>query len=429
MTSARVGPDRHADVVVVGAGQSGLAVSHYLAQRCIGHVVLERGEVGEAWRRQRWDSLRLLTPNWLTRLPGFAYDGDDPDGFMGKDEVAEWVGRYATHLGAPVHTGADVSRVRPTDDGYLVESDAGTWHARAVVLASGGFNLPAVPAFASALPDAVHQRHTHDYHNPGDLRPGGVLVVGASASGLQLAEEILDAGHEVTISVGEHVRMPRRYRGRDIQYWMERVGLLDELWTDVDDIRRARGVPSPQLAGSDTHHALDLNRMTDRGARLVGRLAAIRGGEALFSGSLRNVCALADLKMNRLLDTIDEWVDEHGGDAEVPGAERFSPTRVPETPRLRLDLGSGEIRNVVWATGMRPDYSWLDVPVLDRKGMVRHDGGVAEAPGLYVLGLTFLRRRKSSFIHGAGDDARDLVTHLADDLDARARARRDRVVT
>ena len=252
-----------------------------------------------------------------------------------------------------------------------------------------------------------------DYRRSDQLPEGGVLVVGASATGAQLAEEIRRSGRPVTLSVGEHVRLPRTYRGRDVLWWMDASGVWNERYDEIDDLNRARGLPSPQLVGTPGRVTLDLNTLTDAGVELVGRWAAVRDGTALFSGGLRNQFALADLKMNRLLDTFDEWARENGRDADTGPPERFEPTRAPESSRLRLDLTSGEIRSIIWATGFRPDYSWLDVPVLDRKGYLRHDGGVVDAPGLYVIGLPVLRRRKSTFIHGAEDDARDLIGHFA----------------
>jgi len=239
------------------------------------------------------------------------------------------------------------------------------------------------------------------------------MVVGASATGLQFADEIQRSGRPVTLAVGEHVRMPRVYRGLDIQWWMDAAGVLDERYDEVDDIVRARNVPSPQLVGTPGRLTMDLNSATDQGVKLIGRFAGINGSGAQFSGSLRNVCALADLKMGRLLDTIDEWAMENSMDDQVEDPERYPAIRVDEAPPLSIDLANGKIRTIIWATGFRPDYSWLDLPVLNRKGQIRHDGGVVDAPGMYVMGLTFLRRRKSSFIHGAEDDALDLSAHLA----------------
>ena len=308
--------------------------------------------------------------------------------------------------------------VRQTDDGYHVATDAGDLRCRCLVLASGACNVPSVPALRQDVPASVECFTPMDYRHPDQLPEGGVLVVGASATGLQLAEEIRRSGRRVTLSVGEHVRLPRTYRGRDVLWWMDASGVWDERYDEIDDINRARGLPSPQLVGTPERATLDLNVLTATGVKLVGRWAAVRDGQALFSGGLRNLFALADLKMDRLLDTFDEWARENGRDGDAEPPERFEPTRVPESSRLDLDLTSGEICSIVWATGFRPDYSWLDVPVLDRKGYLRHDGGVVDAPGLYAVGLPVLRRRKSSFIYGAEDDARDLVSLLAGHLAA-----------
>jgi putative flavoprotein involved in K+ transport len=294
-----------------------------------------------------------------------------------------------------------------------------------VLLATGGFNLPKLPGAAADLPLNVDSVSALDYKRPDQLSLGGVLVVGASATGIQIADEIHRSGRPVTISVGEHVRLPRTYRGRDIQWWMDRIGRLDERYDEVDDIVRARHTPSPQLVGTPDRSTLDLNALTARGVRLVGRLAAVSDATAHFSGSLRNVCSLADLKMLRLLDQIDEWSADRGIDDDVGPPERFADTVVDEDPVLSIGLSTGDIRTVIWATGYRPDYSWLDIPVLDRKGEIRHDGGVVvDSPGLYRIGLNFLRRRKSSFIHGAEDDAIDLTEHLAAYLGSEVGSRR-----
>ncbi|WP_344205277.1 NAD(P)-binding domain-containing protein [Nonomuraea bangladeshensis] len=399
--------------VVIGAGHAGLAAGHFLTARSIDHVVIERGEVANSWRRERWDSFRLLTPNWQSRLPGLAYEGPDPDGYMTTKEVTQLIERFATLSGSPVRTGTAVTSVRRDGDGYLVTTGHGEIACRTVVVATGACNLPAVPAFSEAVPPSVRQLTPFDYREPGRLPEGGVLVVGASATGVQLAAELRASGRPVTLSVGEHVRMPRTYRGRDVLWWMDASGVWDQRHDEIEDLERARRLPSPQLVGTPERATLDLNALTAMGVELVGRWAGVRDGRALFSGGLRNVFSLADLKMERLLDTFDTWAREHGRDGEVGPPERFAPTRVPESARWQLDLGSGEIRTIVWATGFRPDYRWLDVPVLDAKGRLRHDGGVADSPGLYALGLPLLRRRRSTFIHGIEDDAREVIAHLA----------------
>lgn len=404
------------DTVVIGAGHAGLAASHFLTARGLDHVVLERGEVANSWRTERWDSLRLLTPNWQSRLPGHSYSGPDPDGYMSMSEVVSFIDDFAAVSGAPVRTGVTVTSLQRVDSGYRVVTDQGPIACRTVVVASGACNLPAVPALAAAVPESVAQVTPFGYRGPDSLPDGGVLVVGASATGVQLAAELRRSGRPVVLSTGEHVRMPRVYRGRDVLWWMDAAGVWDQRYDEVPDLARARRLGSPQLAGTPDRASLDLNALIDLGVELVGRAAAVRDGELLFSGGLRNVVALADLKMDRLLNTFDEWAA--GVDVDVKPSERFEVTRVPERTRLRLDLRSGEIRTVVWATGFRPDYRWLDVPVVDEKGHLRHDGGVVDSPGLYALGLPVLRRRKSTFLHGVEDDAREVVAHLAGYLGA-----------
>jgi putative flavoprotein involved in K+ transport len=411
-------------VVVVGAGHAGLAMSRCLAERSIDHVVLERGEVGNSWKTERWDSLRLLTPNWQSRLPGYRYDGDDPDGYRTMTETVAFIEGYAERIAAPVQIHCAVTSVRRTEDGYAVATTRGEWQCRAVVLASGACNIPIVPALAAALPRSIETLTPFQYRNPEQLADGGVLVVGAAATGIQLAEEIQRSGRPVTLAVGEHIRAPRRYRGRDIQWWMDAAGILGQRFDEVDDLARARGVPSLQLVGHPDRRTLDLNALTSAGVRLAGRLADVRDGKALFSGALANQAALSDLKMNRLLDAIDEWATRSDLDGQVAPAHRFEPTRIPPNAPLSLDLSRGEIRTILWATGFRPDYAWLHVPVLDRKGRIRHEGGVVDSPGLYLMGAPFMRRRKSSLIDGARDDARELSAHLAGFLATRAGAPR-----
>ena len=407
---------RSATTIIIGAGQSGLAMSRHLTARSIDHVVFERGEVANSWLTERWDSLRLLTPNWQTRLPGHAYAGNDPDGFMTMSEVVRFLQRYAELSRAPVVTGTRVMRVRQQGRSYEVLTNRGVWRCRKLVIASGACNLASIPSLSAGLPAKVASLTPLQYRNPGLLPEGGVMIVGASASGIQLAREIQATGRRVVLSVGDHVRMPRTYRGRDIQWWMDAIGAMDARYDAVDDIQRARHLPSLQLVGTPERVTVDLNSLRRAGVELVGRLVGLRDGQAQFSGSLANFCALADLKMNRLLASIDDWVNANGFAERFSAPERYETTDVGPQNRLSLDLIGAGIGTVIWATGFRPDYSWLDVPVLDRKGRIRHDGGVVAAPGLYVMGLPFMRRRKSSFIDGAGDDAADLAAHLSQNL-------------
>jgi putative flavoprotein involved in K+ transport len=403
----------HTECVIIGAGHSGLAMSQCLTECSVEHVVLERGQVANSWKQERWDSLRMLTPNWQTRLPGMSYSGNDPDGYMSVAELSRFLDQYAQHIAAPLQTDTTVTAVNPTDDGFEVVTDRATWLCDAVVIASGACNIANVPRIAASVPEWVQMLTPQQYRNPGQLEPGGVLVVGASATGLQLAGEIHRSGRPVTLAVGEHVRLPRTYRGRDIQWWMQELGILDERFDEIDDITRGRNLPSPQLIGSRQRRSLDLNQLTAQGIELRGRLAGFADGRAQFSGSLRNTCELADLKMNRLLKRIDEYVRQQGLETELAPAESYPDTRLEAATPLLMDLQKHDIRTILWATGFRPDHSWLNLPVFDHKGRMRHNGGIVEHPGLYLLGTPLLRRRKSSFIHGAEDDARDLSAHLA----------------
>jgi putative flavoprotein involved in K+ transport len=406
--------------VVVGAGHAGLAMSRRLTERSIDHVVLERGEVANSWRTQRWPSLRLLTPNWQTRLPGHDYDGDDPDGFMPAAGIVATLTGYARLVGAPVRTGTTVHTVRAGPQGFEIRAGDDLICTQTVVLATGACAQPAIPAVADTVPPSITTLTPLTYRDPGQLPEGGVLVVGASATGVQLAGEIHRSGRPVTVAVGEHVRLPRTYRGRDIFWWLEATGLLAERYDEIDDLTRARHLPSPQLTGTPEAVTTDLNTLTARGVRIVGRLGRIVHGVAQFSGSLANTCTLADLKMNRFLARADQWATESGLDDDLPPPHRFPPTRVDPLTPLELDLTSGEITTVLWATGFRPDHSWLHIPVLDHAGRIRHDGGVVKgAPGLYVLGLPVLRTRASTYIHGATTDTEALASHLHSYLSSR----------
>ena len=299
----------------------------------------------------------------------------------------------------------------------MVQTDQDLWHARSVVLAPGASTVPKVPALQGGVPAGITTLTPADYRNPSQLPDGGVLVVGASASGIQIAAELHRSGRPVTLAVGEHVRMPRTYRGKDILWWMDAAGLLDERYDEIPDLARARNLPSMQLVGSPDRTTVDLNSLSRLGVQLVGRLAGIRDGIAQFSGSLaehvragRPQARTAARHDRRMGDRSRLWTAAIRRDGSPP-------TAVPAPAPLTLDLRSGDIRTILWATGFRPDLSWLDVPVFDRKGRVRHDGGVTASPGLYLIGMPFLRRRKSTLIDGAAADAADLSRHLAHYLD------------
>ncbi len=405
---------RATDVIVIGGGQAGLALSHCLVERSVDHVVLETHAVASSWMRERWDSLRLLTPNWLSRLPGWTYRGDDPDGYMTAADVAAHIEAYARSFGAPVVSGSPVLGVTPVATGFRVTTDQDVWSARSVVLATGACSTPHVPEIARDLPAHLDHVSPIGYRNPRQLGERPVLVVGASASGLQIADELARHGRQVTLAAGEHVRVPRTYRGMDIHWWMDAVGVLDERYDTVDDVSRVRRTPSLQLVGSPERRDLDLNAVADLGVDVRGRLVAARGTRAQFSGSFASHCAAADLKMDRLLDRIDDYAEERGLDDELEAPMRPERTRRLPAP---LDLDLRGFGTVVWATGFRPAYPWLDPAMLDTRGRLAHDGGVFPTPGAYVLGLPFMRRRSSSFLDGVGRDATELMASLTVYLD------------
>jgi len=411
---------RHTDVVVVGGGQAGLAMSRCLADRGIEHVVLERGRVGERWRSERWDSLRLLTPRWQARLPGWRYRGPEPHGFMTRGEVVDYLEGYGRSFAAPVESGVAVTAVERDAAGFRVTTSRGSWSAGAVVVATGHCDVPFVPRLASGLPRDVAQVVPTRYRRPDQLPDGGVLVVGASSTGVQLAAELQRSGRQVTLAAGKHVRLPRRYRGRDVMWWLDAAGFLDERADAVADLEAARRQPSLQLAGSDDHRPIDLGTLRALGVRIAGRAVRAEGGRVLFADDLAQSVAAAEGRLARVLGRIDAHVERlSAGDA--PLAEPIAPIELPPAPTA-LDLRAEGIRTVVWATGYRRSYPWLRLPVLDASGEIRHAGGVTPEPGLYVLGLQFLRRRNSSFLDGVGADAAALAAHLGDHVERRQRA-------
>jgi putative flavoprotein involved in K+ transport len=402
--------------MVIGGGQAGLAMSHCLAHVGVESVVLERGRVAERWRTERWDSLRLLTPNWQSRLPGFRYQGPDPDGYMTMPEVVDFLERYARSFAAPVEEGTTVLAVEPADGRYRVTTDRGEWEASSVVIATGYCDVPAVPQIAGGLPDDLVQVVPSRYRGPRPLPDGGVLVVGASASGVQLADEIHASGRPVTLAVGRHTRLPRVYRGRDILWWLDAMGVFDERVEDVFDPKVSRDQPSLQLVGRPDRATLDLPALQARGVRLVGRVAGAEDSRVFLADDLVAHTAAADTRLARLIQRIDVFAARTGLDGEAGPPEPFQPFLWPDEAPTELDLRAEGIRTVVWATGFRRCYPWLKVPALDARGEIRHEGGVTPFPGLYVIGLYFLRRRKSSFIDGVGQDAMDLAAHLAGHL-------------
>ena len=407
------------DTVIVGAGHAGLAVSRMLAEAQRDHVVLDRGQVAERWRSERWDSLHLLTPAWMTRLPGWHYAGTDPDGYLSSGELVKYLERYAASFDAPVIPNTTVVEVAtspgPGCARFRVVTDSGTWHARHVVVATGPHGRPHLPSGLPGTSNRVVVLTASSYRNPATLPPGGVLVVGASASGVQIADELSRAGREVAIAVGRHTRMPRRYRGMDSFWWLEATGRLARTIDEMPDIAAARRENSLQLIGRPEldlrDRNLDLGILQARGVRLLGRLEGVAGAVATFREDLVHAVSDADRRMHHLLDAVDSYADRAGLSREVMPAVRPREFDIPH-PVTRLNLARERIGTVISATGYRPDHPWLRVPVVAPDGSIRQHRGITPTPGLYVVGQYFQHRRDSSFIDGARHDARSVVDHL-----------------
>jgi putative flavoprotein involved in K+ transport len=406
---------RRVAAAVIGAGQAGLAMSHCLSARGIEHVVLERGRVAERWRSERWESLRLLTPNWQTRLPGFAYSGPEPDGFMSTSQVVRFLESYARASAAPVEERTAVTAVTAVDGQFEIATDRGIWRADAVTIATGYCDRPRVPEFAAGLPPSVTQIAPSAYRRSDRIPAGGVLVVGAAASGVHLAEELVRSGRRVVLSVGHHTRVPRTYRGRDVMWWLDRMGILDAAEDDVYDVELSRQQPSFQLIGDPDHRSIDLALLQDQGVTLTGRAIGAAGERVFFADDLVATTAAADAKLALLLRSIDQFAETHGLQRALPPAPPFEPLclRFREPAPAQIDLHTAGITTVIWATGFGRRYDWLRIPgSVDERGEIVQQRGMTPTPGLYVLGVQSMCRRNSSFIDGVGRDAHALTAHL-----------------
>jgi putative flavoprotein involved in K+ transport len=408
--------ERH-ETVIVGGGHAGLAMSHQLSRRGRAHVVLERGRVAERWRSERWDSLHFQFPNWSLALPGQPYDGPQPDGFSSRDEVVAFIERYCVATAAPVRTGVRVDAIRlgPDADGFRLETSHGIVVASNVVVATGPYQEPVIPAPASALPPRIAQAHSSAYRNPAGLPPGAVLVVGSGASGCQIVEDLLAAGRRVFLSVGRHRRFPRRYRGRDMFWWMEQMGALDQTLEERPD---ARERPNPLVTGVGGGHEINLRFYAARGVVLLGHVEAIEGSRLRLADDLDAQLARGDEGVAVFTRAVDAHVERAGLSAPEEPAPAPPPPAPTAAPIRALDLDAESVTSVIWATGFRRDFGWIHLPVLDERGEPIHRRGVTSCPGLYFLGLPWLHTLKSSVLCGVGRDA----DHLAECIASRAAA-------
>jgi putative flavoprotein involved in K+ transport len=396
-----------ADVVIVGAGQAGIALSHGLQKRGVSHVVLERGRIGERWRSSAWRSLRLLTPNWLNALPGSPYRGSDPDGFMSRDAFVETLVGYAHQSQAPVRSHVDVLSCERSGKGFRLRTTAGDWSAKVVVVATGHCDVPSIPFSPHPGEDQPVSIHASQYRSPEELVSGGVLVVGASSSGVQIADELQRSGRRVILSVGKHTRLPRIWRDKDIFYWLHQMGFMSQRLGDLTNPESARRQPSLQLAGRADRSNVDLATLQGIGVELTGRLNGISNQTIGFVDDLEDSIMASDAKQDRLLRQIDLFAG-HRSMALGPAS-----IKVPTTRLKRLSFASGIIGTIIWATGYSRSFSWLKLPAFTADGELAHKDGVTTVAGLYALGFRFLRKRDSNFIGGVGADAQAIADHVS----------------
>ena len=401
----------HINTVVIGAGQAGLSMSYHLGRLGREHLVLERGRVAERWRSERWDSLMFQFPNWMVKLPGCAYAGDAPDAFMDRFAVVDFIDAYARQISAPVRCGIRVTSLRPSGSGrLLVETDYFALDAANVIVATGPYQLPKVPAFSYAVPPAVRQATASSYTSPHELPQGNVLVVGSGGSGCQIVEDLLASGRRVFFSVGRHRRVPRRYRGQDFGWWQERTGAADAIVDGLTPVPQA-----PLLTGVNGGHDIDLRDLSARGVTLLGSLGDIRDGRLRLVDDLQDNLARGDRTYDDFTSSVDEYIRMHGL-AVPPALPRFQTEhdRHPAAAATReLDIARGEINAIIWATGYRYDFGWIECAALDADGAPIHNRGVSPIPGLYFLGLPRLHKVKSAILWGVGDDAAHLAEHIA----------------
>lgn len=404
------------DVLIIGAGQGGLSVSWYLTQAGIAHRVLDRGGIAHAWKSQRWDSFCLVTPNWSINLPGRPYTGDDPNGFMPRDEFVAYMQDWAREFGAPMEENTDVRRITPNTGGFRVETSFGPRQAGTVVVATATYQKPRMPSLSADLPYDILQIHAEDYKNPEQARPGAVLVVGSGQTGCQVVEDFVRAGREVYMCVSRTGRLPRRYRGRDCIEWQRDMGRLDRT-PDMLDAPADRFIGDPHLTGRDGGSTVSLRAFEDRGVTLLGRLASVEDRHLRIASDLADNLAHADTFAAQTRKDIDAFIARTGLDAPPPSSDEMSdmpaPDRVARQPITELDLDAAGISTVIWATGFTFDFSWIDGLPVDAQGYPLTDNGQSPLAGLFFCGLNWMTRRKSGILYGVKDDAEEVADRIA----------------
>jgi len=399
----------HYPVLIIGGGQAGLSISYLLKEQGIGHLILEKNRLGEAWRSQRWDSFCLVTPNWQCTLPGFPYQGTDPDGFMPRDDIVRYLEAYAASFQPPLLEGVRVLRTTRTPSGtFIVETSHGSYTAGQIVVATGGYHTATVPAISQRFPDAIFQLHSSAYKSPDQLPPGPVLIVGTGQSGCQIAEDLHLAGRGVHLCVGGAPRTARRYRGRDVVAWLHDMGYYEKPIHEHPQKERVRAKANHYVTGRDGGRDIDLRRFATEGMQLYGRLRAVTGSTLTFSPDLAQNLNHADSVSESIKDTIDQYISSHA--IEAPAGSRYQALWHPPVPETTtLDWSNAGIRSVIWSMGFRTNYQWLEIPVFDGKGYPAHQRGITPIPGLYFLGLPWQHTWGSGRFSGVAADARHLM--------------------
>lgn len=402
------------NTVIVGGGQSGLTMSYLLTQQDRDHVVLEKHQrIGETWRR-RWDSFTLVTPNWQLQLPGHPYQGDDPEGFLTRDEVVNYLEEYAARFNPPIRFGVEVTAIEKNEDGngYLVHTPDRVYEATNVVVAVGTFQYPSIPAFSQNVPEEITQLHSRDYQNPEALPEGSVLVVGSGQSGCQIARELNESGRQVYLCTSQVGRLPRRYRGKDGFWWGVQLGMTEQTVDDLESPAE-RFTPNPQVSGKDGGQEINLHQFARDGIVLLGHLEDIRGQQAILAPDLEENLASADKMVTQFRKGVDKYIRKAGLDLPEETVTEPQQAGYEQEVITELDLAQAGIRTIIWATGFGRDYSWIKLPIFDEYGYPIQERGVTEHPGLYFLGLHWLHKLKSGLFLGVGEDAEHIATHIA----------------
>ncbi|MEH1842093.1 MAG: NAD(P)-binding domain-containing protein [Nostoc sp.] len=401
------------ETVIVGGGQAGLSISYYLTQQACQHIVLEQSpQASNAWRNQRWDSFTLVTPNWQIRLPGAEYQGHEPDGFMTRNEIVTYLERYVERFNLPVRYGIQVTAVEQnfTKVGYIVKTSSGIFSTTNVVVATGLFQRPKIPSFSITLPAQIKQLHSSEYRNPEGLPVGAVLVVGSGQSGCQIAEELYQTGIKVYLCVSSAGRIPRRYRGKDITWWIDKMGSYEQT-VDKLPSPKAKFKGNPHLSGKGGGHTLNLHQFARDGVVLLGRIQSVYDGKIVLAGDLKENLAKADKFEVDLLKDIDDCIEKNGLD--IPKENLLNLRDGYDSEEiLELDLKSSEVTSVIWAIGYKFDFSLIHLPILDSDGYPIHKRGLTNYPGLYLLGLPWLHTVKSGLLLGVGEDAAFIASKI-----------------